>query len=45
MFPCASKNEKKLLSDVLEKAFAIIRNSTDKKTSEYIITKIKEELK
>lgn len=45
MFPCASKNEKKLLSKTLDKIFVIIRKSTDKKTSENIITRIKEELK
>lgn len=45
MFPCASKSEKKLLSKTLEKIFVIIQKSTDKKTSENIITRIKEELK
>lgn len=45
LFPCASRNERKLLSKTLEKIFVIIQKSTDKKTSENIITKIKEELK
>lgn len=45
MFPCASRNEKKLLSETLEKIFSIIQKSTDKKTSENIINKIKDELR
>lgn len=45
MFPCASRNERKLLSETLEKIFTIIQKSTDKKTSENIINKIKDELR
>jgi hypothetical protein len=45
MFPCASRSERKLLSEVLDKIFGIIQKSTDKKTSINIITRIKEELK
>jgi len=45
MFPCASRNEKKRLSEILEKIFVIIQKSTDKKTSENLINKIKDELK
>lgn len=45
MFPCANRSERKLLSETLEKIFAIIQKSTDRKTSENIITKIKDELK
>lgn len=45
MFPCASRNERKLLSETLEKIFTIIQKSANKKTSENIITRIKEELK
>ncbi len=45
MFPRASKNERKLLSETLDKIFVIIRKSTDKKTSEHLIDRIKEELK
>lgn len=45
MFPCHNKSERKLLSEMLEKVFVIIQNSTDKKTSENIINRIKEELK
>ena len=45
MFPRANKNERKLLSETLDKIFAIIQKTTDKKTAENIITKIKEELK
>ncbi len=45
MFPCASRNERKLLSETLEKIFAIIQKSTDKKTAENIIDRIKDELK
>ncbi|HVI42164.1 MAG TPA: hypothetical protein VM577_16040, partial [Anaerovoracaceae bacterium] len=45
MFPCASKKERKLLSETLDKIFVIIQKSTDKKTSENIIKRIKEELR
>lgn len=45
MFPCASRSERKLLSEILGKIFIIIQKSTDKITSENIITRIKEELK
>ncbi len=45
MFPCASRNERKLLSETLEKIFTIIQKSADKKTSENIINKIKDELR
>jgi len=45
MFPCRNKNERKLLSETLDKIFVIIQKSTDKKTSEKIINLIKEELK
>ena len=45
MFPCASRNERKLLSETMEKIFAIIQKSTDKKTSENIINRIKDELR
>lgn len=45
MFPRASRSERKLLSETIDKIFLIIQNSTDKKTSENIIKRIKEELK
>lgn len=45
MFPRASRSERKLLSETLEKIFVIIQKSSDKKTSENLINKIKEELK
>ncbi|CAG7644658.1 hypothetical protein PAESOLCIP111_04761 [Paenibacillus solanacearum] len=45
MFPKASRSERKLLSETLEKIFVIIQKSADKKTSENLINKIKEELK
>jgi molecular chaperone HtpG len=45
MFPRANKNERKLLSDTLDKIFTIVQKTTDKKTSEKIITAIKDELK
>jgi len=45
MFPRASRNERKLLSDTLEKIFVIIQKSADKKTSEKIINTIREELR
>jgi hypothetical protein len=45
MFPCASRNERKLLSETLEKIFTIIQKSTDKKTSENVINRIKDELR
>ena len=45
MFPCANRSERKLLAETLDKIFAIIQKSTDRKTSENIITKIKDELK
>ena len=45
MFPRANKSERKLLSETLRKIFIIIQKSTDRKTSENIIDKIKEELK
>jgi molecular chaperone HtpG len=44
MFPCANRGERKLLSETLEKVFAIIKRATDKKTAENIISRIKEEL-
>lgn len=45
MFPCASRNERKLLSETLEKIFTIIQKSADKKTSENLINRIKDELR
>lgn len=45
MFPSYNKGERKLLSETLDKVFAIIQKSTDRKTSENIINRIKEELK
>lgn len=45
MFPSASRNERKILSETLEKIFAIIQKSTDKRTSENLINRIKDELK
>jgi Molecular chaperone, HSP90 family len=45
MFPQANRNERKLLSETLDKIFVIIQKSTDKKTAESIINKIREELK
>ncbi|HBB29688.1 MAG TPA: ATP-binding protein [Clostridiales bacterium] len=45
MFPWASKSERKLLSETLEKIFYIIQKSTDKKISENLINKIKDELR
>lgn len=45
MFPTKNKKERKLLLETLEKIFIIIRESTDNKTSEKLINKIKEELK
>ncbi|WP_333595478.1 ATP-binding protein [Anaerospora hongkongensis] len=45
MFPCANRKEQKLLAETLEKIFAIIQKSTDKKTSENLINRIKDELK
>lgn len=45
LFPRVSRSERKLLSETLDKIFAIIQKSTDKKTSENIITRIKEELR
>jgi|GEM_PF-223464 len=45
MFPRSRRNERKFISEILEKIFAIIRKTTDKRTSENIIAKIKEELK
>lgn len=45
MLPRANKSERKLISEILDKIFGIIQESTDKKTSENIITRIKEELK
>jgi molecular chaperone HtpG len=45
MFPGHNKNERKLLSDALEKIFAIIESTADRKTSEKIIKRIKEDLK
>ena len=45
MFPGYNKNERKLLSETLEKIFSIIEETTDKKTSENIIKRIKEDLK
>ncbi|MCL2400438.1 MAG: ATP-binding protein, partial [Defluviitaleaceae bacterium] len=44
MFPQASRNDQKLLYEKIDKIFDIIRDSTDKKTAENIINKIKEEL-
>lgn len=45
MFPCASRAERKLLSETLDKIFVIIQNSTDKKTANNLINKIKEDLR
>ena len=45
MFPQANRSERKLLSETLDKIFVIIQKSTDKKTAENIINKIREELK
>jgi molecular chaperone HtpG len=45
MFPAHNKNERKLLSETLDKIFVIIQNSVDKKTAEIIINRIKEDLK
>jgi molecular chaperone HtpG len=45
MFPSYNKGERKLLSDMLDKIFIIIQKTADKKTSENIISKIREELK
>jgi molecular chaperone HtpG len=45
MFPMHNKGERKLLSDTLDKIFGIIQKSTDKKTADNIINRIKEELK
>ena len=44
IFPQLSRNNRKLLYEKIDKIFGIIQNSTDKKTSESIINKIKEEL-
>ncbi len=44
MFPQASKSERKLLAETLNKVFTIIQRATDKKTSENLIKRIKEEL-
>ncbi|MCL2018937.1 MAG: ATP-binding protein [Oscillospiraceae bacterium] len=45
MFPTKNKKERKLLADTLAKIFFIIENSADKKTSDEIIKRIKEELR
>jgi molecular chaperone HtpG len=45
MFPRSNRSERKLISEILDKIFAIIQKATDKKTSDSIITKIKNELK
>jgi molecular chaperone HtpG len=45
MFPQHNRNERKLLSETLEKIFDIIQSSADKKTSEKIIGRIKDELR
>ena len=45
LFPRASRSERKLLSETLDKIFVIIQKSTDKKTSEKIIDTIREELR
>jgi molecular chaperone HtpG len=45
LFPRANRNERKLIAKTLDKVFAIIQKATDKKTSENIIAKIKEELR
>jgi molecular chaperone HtpG len=45
LFPSASRSERKLISETLDKVFVIIQKATDKKTSENIITRIIEELK
>jgi len=45
LFPRASKNEKKLISEIMAKVFIIIQGATDKKTAENIIIRIKENLK
>ena len=44
LFPNASRGERKLLSETIDKIFVIIQKNTDKKTSEELINKIKEEL-
>ena len=45
MFPKHNHAERKLLSEMLEKVFVIIRKTTDKKTAETIINRIKTDLK
>lgn len=45
MFPRASRAERKLLSETLDKIFVIIQKSTDKKTANILINKIKEDLR
>jgi molecular chaperone HtpG len=45
LFPSANRSERKLISETLDKVFAIIQKVTDKKTADNIISKIKEELK
>ena len=45
MFPHASRSERKLLSETLDKIFVIIQKSTDRKTSEKIISAIREGLR
>ena len=45
IFPQANEDERKLLFETLDKILVIIRNSTDKKTSEEIVSMIREELK
>jgi molecular chaperone HtpG len=45
LFPRKNKAERKLISEVLDKVFEIIQKASDKKTSEQIISKIKEELR
>jgi molecular chaperone HtpG len=45
MFPQRNRSERKLLSETLEKIFEIIQSSADKKTSEKIIGRIKDELR
>ena len=45
MFPQYNKNERKLMSEMLDQIFTIIQKSADKKTSAAIINRIKDELK
>lgn len=45
LFPRANRSERKLIAETLDKVFAIIQKTADRKTSDTIIAKIKEELK